>query len=66
MTTKSDPTKQSLAVLGVTTPERVLERFAEVRKQFDEQLAKEMDLANWTTLRDAWLGRKSGRGFYAY
>src|SRR5712692_8326258 len=61
MTTKTDPTTQTLADLRVSTPEQVLERFAEVRNQFDrEQLAKEMDLVNWTMLRDAWLGRKSG------
>jgi phenylalanyl-tRNA synthetase alpha chain len=60
MTTKIDPTTQTLAELGVTTPEQVLGRFAEVRNQFDKELAKKMDLVNWTKLRDAWLGRKSG------
>ena len=60
MTTKIDPTTQTLAELGVTTPKQVLEHFAEVRNQFDKQLTKEMDMVNWIMLRDAWLGRKSG------
>ncbi len=60
MTTKGDPTTQTLAELGVTAPGQVLERFAEVRNQFETQLPKQMDMANWTMLRDAWLGRKSG------
>src|SRR5712691_2327596 len=60
MTTKIDPTTQTLAELGVTTPNQVLERFAEVRNHFDKQLTKEMDMVNWTMLRDAWLARKSG------
>ena len=34
--------------------------FAELRAEFDRELSGAVDEANWKSLRDAWLGRKSG------
>jgi phenylalanyl-tRNA synthetase alpha chain len=59
-----DPTTQTLAQLGVTTPEGVAEKFADVREHFDLQtdpsLAPNQDVSWWDAKRTAWVGRKSG------
>jgi len=34
--------------------------FAELRAEFDRELSAATDDANWKSVRDAWLGRKSG------
>jgi phenylalanyl-tRNA synthetase alpha chain len=59
----TDPTTQTLAQLGATTPEAVAGKFAEVRVRFDQQLAERrsrMDLGDWVAFSGAWAGRKSG------
>ena len=59
-----DPTVQTLMDLGVRTPEGVVEKFAQVREQFDRQtelsLAANQDSVWWDMKRTAWLGRKNG------
>ncbi len=52
--------EQSLAELGVTTPESVAAQFAAVRQQFDDDAARHGDPANWTAFLAHWTGRKSG------
>ena len=54
----TDPTTETLAQLGVTTPEGVAQKFAEVRGIFDFTASKTP--LDWTALRDTWLSRKSG------
>jgi phenylalanyl-tRNA synthetase alpha chain len=54
----TDPTTQTLAQLGATTPEAVAQKFAELRARFDADAASASSdhaglVANWT-------GRKSG------
>src|SRR5271156_40458 len=59
--TTTDPTTQTLAQLGDTTPEKVVARFGEVRQRFDEQLASQSsDPENWKAFVLKWTGRKSG------
>jgi len=53
-------TKQTLAELGVTSPEGVAPLFAELRAEFDRMAASATDDGSWKAFRDAWLGRKSG------
>ncbi len=56
-----DPTKQTLAQLGDTTPEKVTARFAEVSQAFDEQAARDLtDLESWRIFVIKWTGRKAG------
>ncbi len=53
--------EQTLAELGDTTPERVVARFAEVRKEFDKQFARVASKPDdWDVFRIHWVGRKSG------
>ncbi|HTQ84801.1 MAG TPA: hypothetical protein VMI93_01205, partial [Candidatus Solibacter sp.] len=54
--------QKTLAELGAVSPEAIAARFAEVRARFDAETAQLVagDLAAWTTLRNAWLGRASG------
>ena len=54
--------EQKLVELGATSPEAIGARFAEVRARFDGETARlaDGDLAAWTALRNAWLGRASG------
>ena len=55
--------ERTLAELGDSTPERVVERFAEVRQQFDHQAAKQTaaeDSEAWRIFLFAWTGRKTG------
>jgi phenylalanyl-tRNA synthetase alpha chain len=51
---------KTLAALGVTQPEQVAARFAEVRAYFDGQFQTVHDESEWKLFRDRWLGRKSG------
>src|SRR6202166_5264632 len=49
-----------LSPLDAATPEQVAARFAELRVRFDRDAAGVTDESGWKSLRDAWLGRKSG------
>ena len=60
MPTVDNPTAKTLRQLGVNDARGVAEKFAEVRAQFDAQAHKSMDGQNWETLRQCWVGRKSG------
>jgi phenylalanyl-tRNA synthetase alpha chain len=61
MPTIHNPTEKTLAELGLTDAERVTRQFALVRDQFDKELlGKAQDEANYTSMKNAWLGRKSG------
>jgi phenylalanyl-tRNA synthetase alpha chain len=51
---------QTLEELGADTPERVAARFAEVRKHFDDDLARHGTPENWDAFVISWLGRKAG------
>ena len=51
---------RALEPLGAATPEEVAARFAELRAHFDREAADTGDENGWKSLRDAWLGRKSG------
>ncbi|MGC2529141.1 MAG: phenylalanine--tRNA ligase subunit alpha [Candidatus Acidiferrum sp.] len=55
-----NPTAKTLADLDVTQPDRVAPLFAEIHSRFDVDSAAIHDESAWKTLRDAWLGRKSG------
>src|SRR5689334_332233 len=61
MTNPNDPTRQSLAALGVNSADAAAERFAELSAAFDREAAG-VSLTEETAkaLRDAWMGRKSG------
>ena len=56
----ADVTRQTLAALGISTPEEITARFEALRAEFDRDQAIARDEASWKALRDAWLGRKSG------
>ena len=56
----NEATKQNLAQLGVNSPEKIPAMFAELRGEFDRELSGATDETNWKSVRDAWLGRKSG------
>ncbi len=58
--TTNEPTKQTLAQLGVNSPEKLPAMFAELRSEFERELSGATSEANWKSVRDAWLGRKSG------
>ncbi len=49
-----------LPPLDAATPEQVAARFGELRARFDQDAAGATDENGWKSLRDAWLGRKSG------
>ncbi len=49
-----------LPPLDATTPEQVAARFAELHAQFDRDVESATSESGWKSLRDAWLGRKSG------
>jgi len=55
-----EQTKRTLGQLGVTAPEAVVKMFADFRATFDRKLAAAADEARWKSVRDGWLGRKSG------
>jgi phenylalanyl-tRNA synthetase alpha chain len=57
----ADPTTQTLAQLGLATPESVAQAFADVRARFDgEAAAQAGDPEAWKQFVIAWAGRKSG------
>jgi phenylalanyl-tRNA synthetase alpha chain len=58
--TMNEPTKKTLGQLGVTSPEKIPAMFAELHAEFDRELASATDEPKWKSVRDAWLGRKSG------
>jgi phenylalanyl-tRNA synthetase alpha chain len=60
MSTADSKLTQTLAALGTNSAEQVRARFAELRARFDEDASAVKDEESWKTLRDAWLGRKSG------
>ena len=61
MPTVDNPTEKTLAELGVRVPESVRELFVNEKARFDKQLsAKTPDETNYTLMKNAWLGRKSG------
>jgi phenylalanyl-tRNA synthetase alpha chain len=53
-------TSRSLAQLGATSADHVAARFAELHAAFQREAAGASDDASWKSVRDAWLGRKSG------
>ena len=60
MTDATETTRQTLAALGVSTAAEVASHFAAVRAEFEHDAATIADDAAWKSLRDAWIGRKSG------
>ena len=52
--------ERTLADLGDTTPEKVIARFAELRHQFDKEIADCSDRASWESFLVRWTGRKAG------
>jgi len=61
-----DPTTQTLSQLGITSPDAVLQNFAEVRERFEKEgtdlvrVGAGNPFDRWQTLHLSWLGRKSG------
>jgi phenylalanyl-tRNA synthetase alpha chain len=60
-----EETKQTLAQLGVTTADAIVQEFAELRRQFDKENTDlfhvgASDLNRTDALRLYWVGRKSG------
>jgi phenylalanyl-tRNA synthetase alpha chain len=53
-------TGKVLPPLEAATPEQVAARFGELRARFDRDTAAATDENSWKSVRDAWLGRKSG------
>ena len=66
MPTTNGSHEKTLAALGVTQPEQLTPVFAEIRARFDVESSAVRDEASLKPFRDAWLGRKSGRGFHIY
>jgi len=60
MDANSISTGKILPPLDAATPEQVAARFGELRARFDRDAAATADENGWKSLRDAWLGRKSG------
>src|SRR5579864_4689855 len=60
MDTNPISTGKILPPLDAATPEQVAAHFGELRARFDQDAAGAMDENGWKSLRDAWLGRKSG------
>jgi phenylalanyl-tRNA synthetase alpha chain len=52
--------QKKLAELGVVDAAALAPLFAELRARFAAELAGACDEASWKSLRDGWLGRKSG------
>jgi phenylalanyl-tRNA synthetase alpha chain len=53
-------TGKILPPLDAVAPEQVAARFGELRARFDRDAAGATNEIGWKSLRDAWLGRKSG------
>jgi phenylalanyl-tRNA synthetase alpha chain len=60
MNTTENSTLKKLAELGVVDAAALAPLFAELRARFDAEFAAARDEASWKSLRDGWLGRKSG------
>jgi phenylalanyl-tRNA synthetase alpha chain len=61
MPTIDNPTEKTLAAIGISDPAAVTELFARERARFDFQLSTKVpDATNYTLMKNAWLGRKSG------
>ncbi len=64
MSNPVEATRQTLDALGVSAADALPERFAALRASFDADSARiasgGVDDAAWKTLRDTWIGRKSG------
>jgi phenylalanyl-tRNA synthetase alpha chain len=60
MAEAENKTAQTLAALGVKETTQIPALFSEVRARFDSQIPGPIDLPGWETLRQTWLGRKSG------
>jgi phenylalanyl-tRNA synthetase alpha chain len=60
MNATENSTLKNLAELGVVDAAALAPLFAELRARFDTELAGASDEASWKSLRDGWLGRKSG------
>ncbi len=57
---EEQPTRKTLAELGVTQAAAVAPLFAGVRARFDAESAAANDESSWKQFRDSWLSRKSG------
>jgi phenylalanyl-tRNA synthetase alpha chain len=60
MNANPNSTGKALSPLDAASPEQVAARFGELRARFDEEATHAADENSWKSLRDAWLGRKSG------
>ena len=60
MSTPASKHTQALAALGITSADQVHTLFAELRARFDAEASNVTDENSWKSLRDTWLGRKSG------
>jgi len=60
MNTTENSTLKKLAELGVVNAAGLAPLFAELRMRFDAELAAASNESSWKSLRDGWLGRKSG------
>ena len=60
MNTTENSTVKKLAELGVVNAAGLAPLFAELRMRFDAELAAASNESSWKSLRDGWLGRKSG------
>ena len=60
MNTTKNSTVKNLAELGVVDAAALAPLFAELRARFDAEFSGARDEASWKSLRDGWLGRKSG------
>ena len=61
MPTVDNPTEKTLAALAINDPLAIENLFANEKTRFDKQLsAKVSDETNYTLMKNAWLGRKSG------
>jgi phenylalanyl-tRNA synthetase alpha chain len=60
MSTPDSKLSQSLAALGIHSPEGLQSLFAELRARFDTEAASTTDEASFKVFRDTWLARKSG------
>jgi phenylalanyl-tRNA synthetase alpha chain len=60
MNTTENSTVKKLAELGVVDAAALSPLFAELRARFDAEFAAASNETSWKSLRDGWLGRKSG------
>jgi phenylalanyl-tRNA synthetase alpha chain len=61
MSTVENPTEKTLAALSVSDPAAIQALFANERARFEKEIsAKAPDETNYTLMKNAWLGRKSG------